>query len=149
MPKVFLNIMLKTAGIISNFWFGVFLGATAPIGLFFGLDLDIRHITFAAGNFALGLYGKDFSVDSYTFWISFITVFLIGFFNFLVSFSLSMFLAFRSRKLNIGEVGDIYREIFRYFLKHPLKFFIPLRSVFDKKSNDLMQNSVPTKSEDH
>lgn len=137
------------AGIISNFWFGVFLGATAPIGLFFGLDLDIRHITFAAGNFALGLYGKDFSVDSYTFWISFITVFLIGFFNFLVSFSLSMFLAFRSRKLNIGEVGDIYREIFRYFLKHPLKFFIPLRSVFDKKSNDLMQNSVPTKSEDH
>ncbi|MFY7813610.1 MAG: recombinase, partial [Chryseobacterium taeanense] len=84
-------------GIVSNFWFGVFLGATAPVGLFLGLDLDIRHITFAAGNFALGLYGKDFSIDSYTFWISLFTVFLIGFFNFAVSFSLSMFLAFRSR----------------------------------------------------
>ena len=137
------------AGIISNFWFGVFLGATAPIGLFFGLDLDIRHITFAAGNFALGLYGKEFSVESYTFWISFATVFIIGFFNFAVSFSLSMLLAFRSRKLNVGEVRDIYKEIFRYFLKNPLKFFIPLHSVLDKKSNDLMNSSVSTKSEDH
>ena len=136
------------AGIVSNFWFGVFLGATAPIGLFFGLDLDIRHITFAAGNFALGLYGKDFSVDSYTFWLALLTVFIIGFFNFLVSFSLSMFLAFRSRKLNFGEVSEIYSEIFRYFLKNPLKFFIPLRSSFDHKTSNMMQNTIPTKSED-
>lgn len=136
------------AGIISNFWFGVFLGATAPVGLFFGLDLDIRHITFAAGNFAIGLYGKDFTVDSSVFWISFITVFIIGFFNFLVSFSLSMFLAFRSRKMNFGEVREIYRAIFRYFLRNPLKFFIPLQSTFDLKANNLVQNSIPTKSED-
>ncbi|SHL36833.1 recombinase [Chryseobacterium polytrichastri] len=136
-------------GIVSNFWFGVFLGATAPVGLFFGLDLDIRHITFAAGNFAIGLYGKDFSVDSYTFWISFITVFLIGFFNFLVSFSLSMFLAFRSRKLNFGQVSEIYKEIFRYFFKHPLKFFLPISSGLDKRADDLMSNTMSTKSEDH
>lgn len=135
------------AGIISNFWFGVFLGATAPIGLFFGLDLDIRHITFAAGNFAIGLYGKDFSVESSVFWISLITVFVIGFFNFLVSFSLSMFLAFRSRKMNFGEVREIYRAIFKYFLRNPLKFFLPLQSSFDLKSNKLVQNSIPTKSE--
>lgn len=135
-------------GIVSNFWFGVFLGATAPVGLFLGLDLDIRHITFAAGNFALGLYGKDFSVDSYTFWISFITVFLIGFFNFVVSFSLSMFLAFRSRKLNFGQVSEIYKEIFRYFLKHPLKFFLPIRSGLDKRADELMSSTVTTKSED-
>lgn len=136
-------------GIVSNFWFGVFLGATAPVGLFFGLDLDIRHITFAAGNFAIGLYGKDFSVDSYTFWISFVTVFLIGFFNFLVSFSLSMFLAFRSRKLNFGQVSEIYKEIFRYFFKNPLKFFLPISSGLDKRADDMMNNSMSTKSEDH
>ncbi|UKB82284.1 site-specific recombinase [Chryseobacterium sp. MEBOG06] len=136
-------------GIVSNFWFGVFLGATAPVGMFFGLDLDIRHITFAAGNFALGLYGKDFSVDSYTFWISFVTVFLIGFFNFLISFSLSMFLAFRSRKMNFGQVSEIYKEIFRYFIKHPLKFFIPLSSGLDKKADDLMSSRMSNKSEEH
>lgn len=135
-------------GIVSNFWFGVFLGATAPVGLFLGLDLDIRHITFAAGNLALGLYGKDFTIDSYTFFISVVTVFLIGFFNFLVSFSLSMFLAFRSRKLNFGQVGELYKGIFRYFLKHPLKFFFPIRSGLDKKADELMSSTKSAKPEE-
>lgn len=135
-------------GIVSNFWFGVFLGATAPVGLFLGLDLDIRHITFAAGNLALGLYGKDFTIDSYTFFISLITVFLIGFFNFLVSFSLSMFLAFRSRKLNFGQVGELYKGIFKYFLKHPLKFFLPIRSGLDKRADELMSSTKTAKSEE-
>ncbi|MBF1097610.1 MAG: recombinase, partial [Riemerella sp.] len=84
------------AGIISNFWFGIFLGVIAPLGVFLGLDLDIRHITFSAGNFALALYGKGFDIDTYTFAISLVTIFLIGAFNFIVSFGLSMLLAFRS-----------------------------------------------------
>jgi site-specific recombinase len=69
------------AGIVSNFWFGIFLGVTGPIGIFLGLDLDIRHITFAAGNVALGFYGKGFNVDLYTVIITVTTVFLIGFFK--------------------------------------------------------------------
>lgn len=136
------------SGIVSNFWFGVFLGVTAPLGHFFGLDLDIRHITFAAGNFALGLYGKEFSVDGYTFWMSFSTVFLIGFFNFIVSFGLSMLLAFRSRKVNFGEVAEIYKEIFRYFISNPLKFFLPLKSHLDSTAKEMVKK-VTTKSEDH
>jgi site-specific recombinase len=130
------------AGIMSNFWLGIFLGSTATIGKFFGLDLDIRHITFAAGNFALGLYGKEFSIDEYTFWVSFFTVFLIGFCNFIVSFGLSMFLAFRSRKLNFGEVRIINRSIFRYFLKNPLIFFLPIRSVLDQRAKKLVEETT-------
>ncbi|MBW8360408.1 MAG: site-specific recombinase [Weeksellaceae bacterium] len=136
------------AGIVSNFWFGVCLGATGPIGSFLGLDLDIRHITFAAGNVALGFYGKGFSVDTYTLWISLITVFIIGFFNFAVSFGLSMVLAFRSRKVNFGEVKEIYKEIFRYFLKNPLRFFFPIRSFLDGRAKEMMEKTLPTKSED-
>ena len=137
------------AGIMSNLWFGVFLGVTAPIGTFLGLDLDIRHITFAAGNFAIGLYGKEFSVDSYTFWVSFITVFLIGFFNFVISFGLSMVLALRSRKMNLGGVKEIVKEIFSYFLKNPFRFFIPIRSTaLDERVKEMMK-STTTKPEDH
>ncbi len=136
------------AGIISNFWFGIFLGATGPIGLFFGLDLDIRHITFASGNFALGLYGADFSVSAATFWTAFFTVFLIGFFNFAVSFGLSMILAFRSRKVNFGELKKIYNEIFRYFMKNPLRFFLPIRSRLDTSAQEMVDNTVITKRED-
>ena len=137
------------AGIVSNFWFGVFLGITGPIGLFLGLDLDIRHITFAAGNVALGFYGKNFDVDSYTIGISIFTVFLIGFFNFAVSFGLSMILAFRSRKVNFGEVQEIYKEIFRYFIKNPLRFFLPIKSTtLDISAKEMVENTVTTKSED-
>ena len=136
------------AGIISNFWFGIFLGITGPIGLFLGLDLDIRHITFASGNFALGLYGADFSVSNATFWIAFGTVFLIGFFNFAVSFGLSMMLAFQSRKINFGEVKEIYREIFRYFMKNPFRFFLPIRSTLDDSAKEMVDNTVATKPED-
>jgi len=127
------------AGIVSNFWFGVFLGVTAPVGKFLGLDLDIRHITFAAGNFALGLYGKEFSVTTSVFLISFVTVFLIGFFNFAVSFGLSMFLAFRSRKITFVEVKKIVAEICRYFLKNPLKFFFPIRSYLDSRAKEMVE----------
>lgn len=136
-------------GIMSNLWFGVFLGVTGPIGLFLGLDLDIRHITFAAGNIALGFYGKGFEVDPYTVWISVTTVFIIGFFNFAVSFGLSMILAFRSRKVNFGEVQEIYKEIFRYFLKNPFRFFLPIRSqTLDISTKEMVDNTVITKSED-
>lgn len=137
------------AGIASNFWFGVFLGVTGPIGIFLGIDIDIRHITFSTGYFAAALYGKGFSVDMYTVWISIVTIGLIGFFNFAVSFGLSMLLAFRSRKLNFGQVGEIFKAIFNYFLKNPFKFFLPLKSELDEKANDLVTSSVATKSEEH
>ena len=129
------------AGIISNFWFGIFLGVIAPLGVFLGLDLDIRHITFSAGNFALALYGKGFDIDTYTFVISLVTIFLIGAFNFIVSFGLSMLLAFRSRKVNFGELTIIYKSILKYFIKNPLRFFIPLKSELDRASKDLIQDN--------
>ncbi|MCD5967735.1 site-specific recombinase [Riemerella anatipestifer] len=73
-----------------------------------------------------------------TFWISFITVFLIRFFNFIVSFGLSMPLAFRSRKVKFGEVELIYREIFNTFVKNPAKFFIPIKSKINTNAEKMV-----------
>lgn len=117
------------AGIVSNFWFGVMLGITAPIGIFLGLDLDIRHITFASGNLAMGLYGKGFNVETNLIFLYVTTVFLIGLCNFAVSFGLSILLALQSRKLKHGETQEIFKEIFKYFLKQPLSFFFPVKKA--------------------
>ena len=137
------------SGIISNIWFGVFLGVIGPIGHFLGLDLDIRHITFSAGNFALGLYGSHFEVSNATIYLSIATIFLIGFFNFIVSFGLSMSLALRSRKVNSGEFKEISKAIFFYFLKNPFRFILPIRSRdLDSRSRELMEKSVSKKSEE-
>ncbi len=113
------------AGIISNFWFGVFMGSTASIGMFLGLNLDIRHITFVSGNLALGLYGANYIVaQSLLFW-AIIGIGIIGLVNFLVSFSLSMVLAFRSRNIPFSEVQFVVSSIFLHFRKKPLSFFFP------------------------
>lgn len=115
----------RWAGIVSNFWFGIFLGSTYSIGSFFGLNLDIRHITFAAGNFAMGLYGSGFSASLPMIFWSLVGIFIIGLVNFLVSFCLSLFLAFRSRGIPFSEIRPVGRSIFHHFRRFPRSFFLP------------------------
>lgn len=116
------------AGVVSNGWFGVFLGSTASIGIFLGLNLDIRHITFASGNFALGLYGTNFVMDERTIFWSILGIGIIGFVNFIVSFSLSLGLAFRSRDIPISEVKLLIQSIWAYFKSKPMAFLFPVKS---------------------
>ncbi|MFN3752623.1 recombinase [Flavobacterium sp.] len=115
------------AGVVSNGWFGVFLGSTASIGAFLGLNLDIRHITFASGNLALGLYGSNFFVELPTLIWGIIGIGLIGFVNFAVSFSLSLGLAFRSRNIPISELRFLFSSTWAYFKSRPLAFFFPIK----------------------
>lgn len=115
----------KWSGIISNFWFGVFLGSTASIGLFLGLNLDIRHITFSSGNLALGLYGANYVVSNNMLFWGVFGVGIIGLVNFLVSFGLSLGLAFRSRNIPLTELKPIFSSIKKHFFSKPLSFFFP------------------------
>lgn len=115
----------RWAGVISNFWFGVFMGSTASVGLFLGLNLDIRHISFASGNLALAIYGSKFHVaNSMLFWGIF-GVGVIGLINFLVSFALSLGLAFRSRAISIFELRFVTSAIWSHFKQKPISFFFP------------------------
>ncbi|QQD11682.1 hypothetical protein [Sphingobacterium sp. UDSM-2020] len=115
----------KWAGIVSNIWFGVFMGTTASVGMFLGLNLDIRHITFASGNLALGLFGNNMSLTT-DMWIwGILGIGLIGFFNFAISFSLSLTLAFRSRNLSFGELIKMAKAVWIYFKISPRSFFFP------------------------
>ncbi|MFO7745980.1 MAG: recombinase [Psychroflexus sp.] len=115
----------KWAGIMSNFWFGVFMGSTASIGVFFGLNLDIRHIAFSSGNFALGMYGSGFSLTTEMIIWSLLGIFLIGLMNFSVSFGLSIALAFRSRRIPFTEFSAITLSVLTYFSNTPSVFIWP------------------------
>lgn len=118
----------KWAGVASNFWFGVFLGSTASIGIFLGLNLDIRHITFAAGNMALGLFGGHFEAGWYPIAMGVLGIGIIGFVNFIVSFALSLWLALRSRDIPISELKYLFHSVWLYFKQKPLAFFLPLKN---------------------
>ena len=130
----------RWAGVISNFWFGVFMGSTASIGLFLGLNLDIRHITFGSGNLALALYGANYKVShAMLFWGVF-GIGIIGLVNFIVSFSLSLGLAFRSRAISLFELRFVTISIWNHFKAKPMSFFFPTEKkthnlIIDKETN--------------
>ena len=131
----------KWAGIVSNFWFGVFMGSTASIGLFLGLNLDIRHITFVSGNLALGLYGANFKVtDAMLFW-GIVGIGVVGLVNFMVSFSLSLGLAFRSRAISLFELRFVTAAIWNHFKSNPFSFFFPTEK---KSKSGVVENYLQT-----
>jgi site-specific recombinase len=115
------------SGVISNFWFAVFMGSVGVVGSFFGMPLDIRHITFAAGNLALGMVGVGPSITGWTIALGVLGVGLIGLFNFLVSFGLSLALALRSRGLGLRDLHPMLGAILVHFRQAPLRFFFPPR----------------------
>lgn len=127
----------KYPGIMSNLWFGVFMGSTASIGYFVGLDLDIRHITFASGNLALGLYGADWHITVNMLVWAILGIGIIGFMNFIVSFTLSIIVAMRSCGIAVLELRFIIFSVFRYLLEHPLHFFLPLEKAEEKEEKAL------------
>ena len=126
----------KCPGIMSNFWFGVFMGSTASVGSFLGPDLDIRHITFVSGNIAMGLYGAAFDLD-WAMWIwIFVGLVTVGFINFIVSFGLSIWVALRSRNIPTSEVFSLIRAVWLHFKKTPWSFVLPKLSVGSRQKSE-------------
>lgn len=119
-------IEANLGAIMGNFIFGCFLGSTATIGYMLGLPLDIRHIAFASANFVHGLF--YLSPQDLT-WrlalLSFVGVLLIGMVNLMVSFSLALFVALRSKEVEFFEWKKLNSLIWKHFLVNPWDFFFP------------------------
>ncbi len=112
--------------IMGNFLFGVFLGSTATVGFIFGMPLDIRHIAFASANFSHGIFNMaadDFGLGVVL--ISLLGVALIGTLNLLVSFSLAIIVALRSKGVEVIEWKTISKLMYTHLFTQPRDFFLP------------------------
>lgn len=112
--------------IMGNFIFGCFLGSTGTIGYILGLPLDIRHIAFASANFIHGIYflsPKDLTWALILY--SFLGVMLIGLVNLLVSFSLSLMVALRSKEVHFRQWTELTALIGKHLITNPLNFILP------------------------
>lgn len=127
--KVSNYIEHNLGSLAGNFFFGIFLGSTALLGYIFGLPLDIRHITFSAGNFGIALFCLDFDLTRHDILISCLGIAGIGFMNFIVSFGLAMFVAVKSRRVNFRQTRILFTRLAALFFKHPLDFFFAPRTV--------------------
>ncbi|HEY8027106.1 MAG TPA: site-specific recombinase [Burkholderiaceae bacterium] len=108
-----------------NLFFGIMLGCIGTLGSFFGLPLDIRHITFSSANLmfaAVGMNGK-MSLEDWA--LPVIGVVLIGAVNLLVSFTLALTVALRSRGVNLRREWTVLGELGRRALSTPRDFCFP------------------------
>ncbi|OXL21549.1 site-specific recombinase [Psychrobacter sp. DAB_AL32B] len=131
LPKAWLQrlggfVESNLGAIMGNFIFGVFLGSTATIGFLFGLPIDIRHIAFASANLAHGLFNISANqLDWQIVLLSVLGVGLIGMVNLMVSFSLALFVALRSKEVKFVDWSRLTKQLFSHILTHPSDFFWP------------------------
>ena len=108
-----------------NFIFGIMLGSMGTIGYILGLPLDIRHIAFASANFIQGLMNINGSPEIGLIIVSFLGVLLIGLTNLFVSFSLTIIVALRARRVRFEQWKPLAKLVLTHFLTRPSDFFWP------------------------
>lgn len=116
------------SGLAANISLGFMLGLTPAFLQFFGLGLDVRHVTLSAGQVAASAFALGLGVlREPPFWWAVAGVAAIGPINLGVSFYLAFRLALQAQ--NISEVN---RALIRTAIKRrirvaPLSFLIPPR----------------------
>lgn len=125
-----------------NFLFGIMLGSMGTFGFILGLPLDIRHIAFASANFIQGLININGSPEIGLILVSFLGVLLIGLTNLFVSFSLTIIVALRARRVRFEQWKPLAKLVLTHFLTRPSDFFWPPKVPLEVEESPQSQKST-------
>ncbi|MBS7780846.1 recombinase, partial [Acidovorax sp. CCYZU-2555] len=114
------------SGFASNISLGLMLGLVPAFVGFFGLGLEVRHITLSAGQIGVAsmTLGMEVLHDS-AFWWAMAMLPFNGALNVIVSFLLAFRLAVRAHNVSGVDRARIYRAIRARLRQAPLSFFKP------------------------
>ncbi len=113
-----------------NLSLGFLMGFTVVIGEFFGLPIDVRHVTLAAASLTLAvcsLAGPGYNLNQL--WMPWVGILLIGFLNFAVSYAFTFVLAGWARSVKGSNLRRLLRAVSNRFRHHPLEFFYPAKGL--------------------
>ena len=112
---------------VGNVTLGFFLAAMGPLGTVMGLPIDVRHITLSTSLFGAAVTSMNFQIAlGYSAWIA-CSLFIMGLFNLGVSFSLSLFVAVKSRRIRFSQTPELLRLLGKRLRQHPSDFLFPFR----------------------
>jgi len=120
----------QISGLAANISLGFMLGLAPAILLFFGVGLDVRHVTLSAGQLgaACASLGWDV-VRSPALWWAVAALPMIAMLNLGVSFYLAFRVALRAHNVTGGNRTRVYQAIRKRVRQQPLSFFWPDRNL--------------------
>lgn len=111
--------------ILGNLFFGFYLGIVGAFRPLLGLPIDIRHVAFASANLGTATAVRGVAgLGAGLFW-AIAGVAGIALVNLLVSFTLALAVAMKSRGLGTGPLLRLGALVFRQFAATPLAFVRP------------------------
>ncbi len=114
------------SGYASNISLGLMLGLVPAIALFFGLPIEVRHVTLSTGQLAAAAAAQGWAVlQQSPFWWCVAGIVVTGVLNLSVSFFLALKVALRSRGIRMVDRSRIRRAIFRRLRTNPRAFVLP------------------------
>jgi len=116
---------------------GYLLGFAPVFGEFFGLPIDIRHVTLSSGTLALASarFGTA-SWGSRWFYHATFGIAVIFILNLFVSFTIAAFVALRAYDVGPKEQWSILRFLLQHAIRNPLPFIVPSFSAEQTEPSD-------------
>jgi site-specific recombinase len=114
------------SGFASNISLGLMLGLVPAFAGFFGLGLDVRHVTLSAGQItaAAASLGPQ-ALHLPALWWSVAAIPVIGALNVSVSFYFAFRLALRAHSVSLTDRARIRSAIWARWRSRPVSFFLP------------------------
>ena len=114
------------SGFASNISLGFMLGVIPVVALFFGLPIEVRHVTLSTGQLAAAVGSEGFALlGQSAFWWCVAGIAATGVLNLSVSFFLAFKVALRSRGIRLTDRSRIYRALRSRLWREPLSFVWP------------------------
>ncbi len=118
------------SGYASNISLGLMLGLVPAVALFFGLPIEVRHVTLSTGQLAAAAAAEGLAVlGTGVFWWCVAGIAATGVLNLSVSFFLAFKVALRSRGIRLVDRSRIRSAIFRRLRTNPGAFVLPPKRV--------------------
>lgn len=111
----------KSGALIGNVCLGFFLGCAFLLSYLLPFSIDIRHIAFSSANIGYSIMENDQGSQIILFAIC--GALLIGFVNFIVSFTITILLALKSRNASIKILPKIFKSVIVDFFNNPLAYY--------------------------
>jgi site-specific recombinase len=115
----------EVAGVSGNVVLGFLLGMTPKIFAFFGILLDVRHVTLSTGMVALAAYVMGAALTWKLGLFAVGGLIAAGIMNLSFSFGLALMVANRSQRLTARQVRMLYRHVVVALVKKPKALFFP------------------------